>query len=156
MLLGRFGSGGGDVAQQRVANACGFLYRRIDGRRDFRSEALPRSRFDLATEADQQFRAEMSGASLQSMSRLRDLFPLLFGAIFVNVVAPAGGASGAALFVDHAARSGQSTARTAAGILLQLITSLGALVGVPVAGLSYICLFFTSSPAAQATSGTIV
>ena len=71
-------------------------------------------------------------------SRVRDLFPLVFGSMFVNVVAPAGGASGAALFVDHAARNGQSTARTAAGVLLQLITSLVAFVVVLTAGLAYL------------------
>jgi uncharacterized protein (TIRG00374 family) len=70
-------------------------------------------------------------------TRLRDLVPLLFGALFVNVVAPTGGASGAALFVDHAARNGESPVRTAAGILLQLIISMLAVVVILAAGLSY-------------------
>jgi len=71
-------------------------------------------------------------------SRVRDLFPLLFGSIFVNVIAPTGGASGAALFVDHAARNGQSTARTTAGIFLQLITSMLSFTVILAAGLAYL------------------
>lgn len=71
-------------------------------------------------------------------SRVRDLFPLLFGAMFVNVVAPTGGASGAALFVDHAARRGQSPSRAAAGILLQLIVSLMAFTVILAAGMTYL------------------
>lgn len=93
----------------------------------------------------QVFHYLVSSASYQSSftivgvhTRLRDLFPLLFGSIFVNVVAPAGGASGAALFVDHAARSGQSPARTAAGVFVQLITSMIAVAVVITAGLAYL------------------
>jgi glycosyltransferase 2 family protein len=71
-------------------------------------------------------------------SRVRELFPLLFGAMFVNVVAPTGGASGAALFVDHAARKGQSPSRAAAGILLQLIVSLMAFTVLLAAGMAYL------------------
>lgn len=71
-------------------------------------------------------------------SRVRDLFPLLFGAMFVNVVAPTGGASGAALIVDHTARRGQSPSRAAAGILLQLIVSLMAFTLILIAGLTYL------------------
>ena len=71
-------------------------------------------------------------------SRVRDLFPLLFGAMFVNVIAPTGGASGAALFVDHAARRGQSPSRAAVGILLQLIISLMAFTVILAAGMTYL------------------
>lgn len=71
-------------------------------------------------------------------SRLRDLFPLLFSAIFLNVVAPSGGASGAALFVGHAARHGQSPTKATAGILLQLIVSLMAFMLILTAGLVYL------------------
>ena len=51
-------------------------------------------------------------------SRVRDLLPVTLGSIFVHVVAPSGGASGIALFVDDAVRRGQSAARATAGILL--------------------------------------
>lgn len=71
-------------------------------------------------------------------SRMRDLFPLLFGAICINVIAPTGGASGAALFVDNAARRGQSPTKAAAGILLQLVVSMIAFMLVLIAGLVYL------------------
>ena len=82
------------------------------------------------------YRTAFTAVGVQT--RLRDLFPLLFGALFVNVVAPTGGASGAALFLDHAARHGQSTARTSAGVLLQLITSMLAFLVILTAGLAYL------------------
>ena len=71
-------------------------------------------------------------------SRLRDLFPLLFSAIFLNVVAPTGGASGAALFVGHAARNGQSPTKATAGLLLQLIVSMMAFMTILTAGMVYL------------------
>lgn len=74
-------------------------------------------------------------------SRLRDLIPLLFGAIFVNVAAPAGGASGAALFIDHAVRTGQSAVRTAAGLFLQLVMGMVAFVVLLAAGLLYLAAY---------------
>ena len=49
--------------------------------------------------------------TVELKSWLRDLLPVTFGAIVVNVMAPSGGASGAALFVDDAVRRGQSAAR---------------------------------------------
>jgi uncharacterized protein (TIRG00374 family) len=82
------------------------------------------------------FRTAFSTVGIES--RIRDLFPLFFGSMFVNVIAPAGGASGAVLFVDHAARSGQPPARAAAGLLLQLITSLIAVFIIIIAGLAYL------------------
>ena len=71
-------------------------------------------------------------------SRLRDLIPVIFGSLFVNVVAPAGGTAGAALFIDDAARRGQSGARAAAGTLLQLVADFSAFVGVLIVGLVYL------------------
>lgn len=71
-------------------------------------------------------------------SRIRDLFPLYFGAIFINVIAPAGGASGAALFLDNAARRGQSPTKAAAGILLQLVISMIAFMMILIVGLVYL------------------
>lgn len=49
------------------------------------------------------------------------LVPVLLGSIFVNAVAPSGGAAGMALFVDDAVQRGQSAARATAGVLLGLI-----------------------------------
>jgi uncharacterized protein (TIRG00374 family) len=51
-------------------------------------------------------------------SRIRDLLPVTFGALFVNVVAPTWGMAGAALYIDDAAHRGESPARAAAGTLL--------------------------------------
>ena len=50
-------------------------------------------------------------------SRYRELVPLTFVSIFVNLVAPLGGLSGAALFTDDASRRGESGARAALGAL---------------------------------------
>jgi uncharacterized protein (TIRG00374 family) len=71
-------------------------------------------------------------------SRVRDLLPLLFSSVLVSVVAPSGGASCAALFVDHSARRGQSPGRTAAGVLLQHIASMTAFMLILSAGLVYL------------------
>ncbi|HEX7976047.1 MAG TPA: flippase-like domain-containing protein [Anaerolineales bacterium] len=73
-------------------------------------------------------------------SRLGELIPVTFSAIFVNVVAPAGGASGAALFVDDAARRGQSPARAAVGVLLMLVADFSAFSLVLLFGLIYLFL----------------
>ncbi len=73
-------------------------------------------------------------------SRLLHLLPLTFAAIFVNVVAPSGGASGAGLFVDDAAQRGESPSRAAAGSLLQIIADYLGFALVLVFGMVY--LFF--------------
>jgi len=49
------------------------------------------------------------------------LVPVLLGSMFINAVAPSGGAAGVALFVDDAVQRGQSGARATAGVLLGLI-----------------------------------
>ena len=54
-------------------------------------------------------------------SRVGELIPVLLTSWFVNVVAPSGGASTAALFADDAARHGQSPVRAAAGAVLVLL-----------------------------------
>src|SRR5262245_4679598 len=76
--------------------------------------------------------------TVEVQSRLWELLPVTFGSIFVNVVAPSGGASGAALFVDDAARRGQSSARTTAGTLLVLIADLGAFTLILLIGLIFL------------------
>ena len=53
--------------------------------------------------------------TVEVKSRVRGLIPVALGSLFINVVAPTGGAGGAALFVDDAARRGQSAARATAG-----------------------------------------
>jgi phosphatidylglycerol lysyltransferase len=73
-------------------------------------------------------------------SRLLDLIPVTLGAQFANVVAPSGGASGAALFIDDAARRGQSPSRVTAGLLLQLVSAYFAFTLILAVGLAF--LFF--------------
>jgi hypothetical protein len=63
---------------------------------------------------------------------------VVFASFFVNVAAPTGGASGAALFVDDAARRGQSSARTTAGVLLMATSHLTAFIPVLLVGLFYL------------------
>jgi uncharacterized membrane protein YbhN (UPF0104 family) len=73
-------------------------------------------------------------------SRLLDLIPVMLGSRFMNVVAPSGGASGAAVFIDDAIRRGQPPARAAAGLLLQLVSDYIAFTLILAGGLTY--LFF--------------
>jgi uncharacterized membrane protein YbhN (UPF0104 family) len=74
-------------------------------------------------------------------SRVSELLPVMFASIFVNVAAPTGGASGAALFVDDAARRGQSAVRAAAGMVLVLAADFGAFTLVLIVGLVYLFLY---------------
>lgn len=69
---------------------------------------------------------------------LLHLLPLSFAAIFVNVVAPSGGAAGAALFVDDAKRRGASPARAAAGVLVKTLADFTAITLVLAAGMAYL------------------
>jgi phosphatidylglycerol lysyltransferase len=77
-------------------------------------------------------------AAVGVKSRWRDLLPVTLGSLFVNVVAPAGGMTGAALFVDDAARRGESGAKAAAGTLLVTITELGAFEALLLPGMAYL------------------
>lgn len=61
-------------------------------------------------------------------SRVWDLLPVYFAASVANVVAPTGGATGAALFIANAHRRGQSPGRAAVGVLVVLIADLLTLV----------------------------
>ena len=71
-------------------------------------------------------------------SRVADLIPVLLSSWFLNVVAPSGGASTAALFADDAARRGQSPVRAAAGAVLVLLAHFGSFVVVLTIGLLYL------------------
>lgn len=76
--------------------------------------------------------------TVELKSRLYDLLPVLFGSLFVNVVVPAGGAGGAALFIDDAARRGQSSSRVSTGLLLQLIADYTAFTFLLIVGMIYL------------------
>ncbi len=71
-------------------------------------------------------------------ARLGAVLPLVFTSLFVNVVAPAGGVTGAAVFVDEAVRRGQSSARAAAGTLLVLLCDFAGFLLVLLFGLAYL------------------
>jgi phosphatidylglycerol lysyltransferase len=73
-------------------------------------------------------------------SKVRDLLPVTFASIFVNVVAPSGGATGAALFVDDAGRRGQSAARATVGTILVLIADFSAFTLILLVGLTVLFL----------------
>jgi glycosyltransferase 2 family protein len=71
-------------------------------------------------------------------ARIRDLVPVTFASLFVNVAVPTAGASGAALFVDDATHRGQSATRAAAGTLLVLVVSYTSVLLVLIAGMAYL------------------
>ena len=71
-------------------------------------------------------------------SRISELLPVMFASVFVNLIAPIGGASGFALFVDDAARRGQSGARASAGTILALTCEYSTFGVVLVIGLVYL------------------
>jgi len=82
------------------------------------------------------YQAALSAVDVHS--RLQDLLPLTFGAMFINVAAPSGGAAGAALFVDDLRRRGESPARVAVGIFLQLVAVFFAVAIILIPGLYYL------------------
>lgn len=77
-------------------------------------------------------------STVEVKSRWLDLLPVLFGSLFVNVVLPVGGAGGAALFADDAARRGQSPSRATTGLLLQLIADYTAFSLILAIGMVYL------------------
>jgi len=79
-------------------------------------------------------------ATVDVRTRLRELVPLLFASLFVKAVVPSGGMSALALFVDDAARSGQSPARTAQGTLLVLAADLVTMIPLILYGLLHLFL----------------
>lgn len=83
---------------------------------------------------------KLAFAIVQVQSQLPQLIPVLFASIFVNNLAPTGGISGAALFIDDAARHGQSPARAAEGILLVWVAQNLALLPVLAFGLAYLAV----------------
>jgi len=67
--------------------------------------------------------------------RLRDIVAVTLAGVYVNTIAPVGGAANAALFVDDAARRGHSRTRAAMGLLVQMVADYGAFCLLLVAGL---------------------
>lgn len=71
-------------------------------------------------------------------TRTRDLVPVTLGSLFVNVVVPAGGAGGAALFAEDLVKRGKPAARVATGVLLQLIADFSAFTLLLIPSLTYL------------------
>jgi phosphatidylglycerol lysyltransferase len=69
-------------------------------------------------------------------SRVRDLLPVMFASVFLNVAAPLAGTSGSALFVDDARRRGEAPGRAAAGTLLVLVADFASFLLVLVTGMA--------------------
>src|SRR5215216_5413650 len=63
---------------------------------------------------------------LDIKTRTRDLLPITLGALFVNMVVPVSIAGSTALFAQELTRRGKPAARTATGVLLQLIADFSA------------------------------
>jgi phosphatidylglycerol lysyltransferase len=74
-------------------------------------------------------------------TRTRDLIPVTLGALFVNLVVPAGITGGTALFAQNFARRGKPATRTATGVLLQLIADFSAFAFLLVPGLIHLFLY---------------
>jgi hypothetical protein len=84
------------------------------------------------------FLYRLSFLAVGAAGRTRDLLAVLCASIFVNTLAPSGGLAGAALFVNDAARRGQSPARAAAGVLVSRIADSVGFAVLLVAGLLYL------------------
>ncbi|MGB5051351.1 MAG: flippase-like domain-containing protein, partial [Caldilineaceae bacterium] len=75
-------------------------------------------------------------AAVDVPGRLRNIFAVTLAGVYVNTVAPVGGAANAALFVDDAARRGHSRTRAAMGLLVQMVADYGAFCFLLLIGLS--------------------
>ncbi|MDI7275376.1 MAG: lysylphosphatidylglycerol synthase domain-containing protein, partial [Anaerolineae bacterium] len=82
------------------------------------------------------YRAAFSAVGVST--RLLDLVPVVFGSLALTVALPSGGLSAAALFVDDAARRGQSALRAAAGVLLVQVAQLGVFALILLAALLHL------------------
>lgn len=71
---------------------------------------------------------------------LRELIPVLFASLFVTNLIPTGGLSGAAVFVDDAARRGQSPAQATEGVLLVWVAENVSVLPILVLGMIYLSL----------------
>jgi len=77
-------------------------------------------------------------ATVEVASQVNELIPVMFASIFVRTLVPSGGASGAVVFVDDAARRGQSPALATEGTLLVLALDLSTMVPLILYSLVYL------------------
>ncbi len=78
--------------------------------------------------------------TVEVKSRVIELLPVTLSSLFVNVVAPSGGAAGAALFVDDLGRRGQPRSHVTVGAFLQLIADYSAFQFILAVGMLYLFL----------------
>lgn len=93
-------------------------------------------------------------ATVGVTSRIRELLPIVMGALFINVVAPAGGTAGLALFVDDAVQRKHSPARVTAGSMLSLVAIYIGFLIVLLISLTY--LFFRQNLKSYQVAGSIL
>ncbi len=79
-------------------------------------------------------------ATVGVASRVHELIPVMFASIFLRTLVPSGGASGAAVFIDDAARRKQSPARAAEGALLVLTLDLSTMLPLILYTLVYLAM----------------
>ncbi|GEM_PF-115101 len=77
-------------------------------------------------------------AVVEVKSRFRELVPVMFASVFMNVAAPVGGAGGPALFVEDARRRGESPVRAAAGTLLVIVADFATFFFILIVGMAYL------------------
>jgi phosphatidylglycerol lysyltransferase len=68
-------------------------------------------------------------------SRLKELIPVMFGSVFMNVATPLAGGGGAILFVDDARRRGESVVRATTATMLVYLGILGSFQAIMIPGL---------------------
>jgi uncharacterized protein (TIRG00374 family) len=81
---------------------------------------------------------KLAFAAVDIDSRWSEVTPVFLASLFVNAVAPSGGASGGVLWVDEANRRNRSGARTAVGLLLQLMVDMATLIPFLAYGLIFL------------------
>lgn len=84
------------------------------------------------------FRAGFRSVGIER--RYSELVAPVFGSIFVNTVAPTGGAAGQALLVDDAVRRGHSAPRSAAALLVAGAADLSGFAVILLAGIAYLAV----------------
>jgi uncharacterized membrane protein YbhN (UPF0104 family) len=78
--------------------------------------------------------------TVEIKSKILDLIPVTLGALFINVIAPAWGIAGAALYVDDASHRGESPARATAGTLLAQTADFRAFAIILAGGVAYLSM----------------
>ena len=79
-------------------------------------------------------------ATVEVASKVSELIPVMFASVFVRTLVPSGGASGAVVFIDDAARRKQSPALATEGTLLVLALDLSTMVPLILYSLAYLDL----------------